>query len=164
MGPRPKPKATRRLFTVEEKKQIIFKRENGVRATDLAAQYHVNISTISTILKNSARIKAANVAKGVSRVEGWKSTRRTGEIDEMEKLLLAWINEQRAVGKKMSMGRVCKKAKSLYEAVKKSGNCGDVDTYAEFKGTVDVVTFIELFLTVTNEESKSKSHFWLILQ
>ena len=37
---------------VEVKKEIITKHENGVRVSDLAAEYDIAKSTISTIIKN----------------------------------------------------------------------------------------------------------------
>ena len=38
--------------TMKSKKEIIAKFENGVRVSDLAAQYNITKSTISTFLKN----------------------------------------------------------------------------------------------------------------
>ena len=46
-------------------KEIIAKLENGVRVSDLAAQYNMAKSTSSSFLKNKEAIKAADVAKGV---------------------------------------------------------------------------------------------------
>ena len=51
--------------TIELKKEIIVKFENGVRVSDLAAQFNMAKSTISTIM-NKETIKAADVAKGVT--------------------------------------------------------------------------------------------------
>ena len=52
--------------TMELKKYIIAKFENGVRVSDLAAQYNMARSTISTFMKNKEAIKAADVANGVT--------------------------------------------------------------------------------------------------
>lgn len=57
-----KPKRKIVISTIEMKKELITKWESGTRLSDLAAQYGMAKSTISTILKNK---KAANVAKGV---------------------------------------------------------------------------------------------------
>ncbi|KAK7070397.1 hypothetical protein SK128_017324 [Halocaridina rubra] len=51
-----------RRITVEPKKEIIAKHENGVRVSDLATQYNFTKSTICTILKNKEILKAADVA------------------------------------------------------------------------------------------------------
>ncbi|KAK7073260.1 hypothetical protein SK128_015555 [Halocaridina rubra] len=51
---------------MELKKEIIGKRENGVRISDLAMQYDIVKLIICTIIKNKEASKAANVAKGVT--------------------------------------------------------------------------------------------------
>ena len=51
--------------TIELKKEIIVKYVNSVRVSDLAAQFNVAKSTISTFQKNNEAMKAADVAKGV---------------------------------------------------------------------------------------------------
>ena len=43
--------------SVEVKKEIITKHENGVRVSDLAAEYGIAKSTLSTIIKNREVIK-----------------------------------------------------------------------------------------------------------
>ena len=46
--------------TVEVKKGIIIKHENGVRVSDLAAEYGMAKTTTSTIIKNKEVIKGAD--------------------------------------------------------------------------------------------------------
>ena len=53
------------MTTVELKKELITKWEKGTRVSDLAVQYGMAKSIISTILKNRETIKAADAAKGV---------------------------------------------------------------------------------------------------
>ena len=76
--------------TIELKKEIIAKYESGVRVSNLALQYNMPKSTISTFLKNKEAIKAADVAVGVSAL----SKQRPQSIEEMEKLLLIWIKKR----------------------------------------------------------------------
>ena len=52
--------------TIELKKEIIAKYENGFQVSDLALQYGMAKSTISTFLKNMDIIKKADVAKEVT--------------------------------------------------------------------------------------------------
>ena len=59
-----KRKVVRR--TIEVKKEIITKHENGVRVCDVAAQYGMANWTICSILKNKEVKKFARVAKGVT--------------------------------------------------------------------------------------------------
>ena len=49
--------------TIQIKKEIITKHENGICVSDLAAEYGMAKSTISTIIKNKEVIKGANVAE-----------------------------------------------------------------------------------------------------
>ena len=49
--------------TIELKMEIIAKFENGARVSDLAAQYNMAKSTISTFLKNKEAIMAVDAAK-----------------------------------------------------------------------------------------------------
>ena len=51
---------------IKMNKEVIAMFKNGVRVSDLAAQYNMAKSTISTFLKNKEAIKAADVAKGVT--------------------------------------------------------------------------------------------------
>ena len=95
MGPRKvrsdigqaKRKIVRR--TVEVKKEIITKHENGICVSDLAAEYGMAKSTISTIIKNKKVVKGADVAKGVTVI----NKQRPPILEEVKKVLLVYINE-----------------------------------------------------------------------
>jgi transposase-like protein len=76
--------------TIEVKKEIIAEHENGVRVSDLATQFGMAKSMICTILKNKEMSKGANVARRVSVL----TQQRSQMIEELEKLLLIWINEK----------------------------------------------------------------------
>ena len=69
---------------------VIEKIVNSVRVSDLAAQYNMEKSTVSTFLKNKKTIRAADVAKRMTIVH---SKQRPQKIDEVEKLLLILIKE-----------------------------------------------------------------------
>lgn len=120
MGPKKRGAATlkqaRRLITIKEKKEIIEKHENGIRIVDLAAKYNMATSSIATILKNKEVIKAAEVATGVKIL----SSQRNVLNEQMEKLLIVWINEKQISGNKMTQKIVCEKARSLYSQLKKN--------------------------------------------
>lgn len=108
-----KPKKTLKKITVEVKKEIIEKHERGVRLCDLASQYEYAKSTIATILKNKEAIKGACVAKGVSVL----SKQRSQAIEEVEKLLLIWINEKQLAGDSVSEGIIAEKALQLHSDI-----------------------------------------------
>ncbi|XP_040286123.1 tigger transposable element-derived protein 1-like [Bufo bufo] len=97
-------------ITIELKKEIIEKHDRGIRVTDLASEYKMAKSTISTILKNKAAIKGADVAKGVTML----TKQRTQVLEEVEKLLLVWLNEKQQAGDSVSEAMICEKARKLH--------------------------------------------------
>jgi len=98
------------MTTVELKNELITKWGKGTRVSDLAVQYDMAKSTISTILKNREAIKAADVAKGVKS----PTSKRLPAVEEMEKLLMVWINEKQLAGDSVSEAIICVKARRLY--------------------------------------------------
>ncbi|XP_013014048.1 zinc finger and SCAN domain-containing protein 29 isoform X3 [Cavia porcellus] len=97
-------------ITIELKKKIVEKHEHGIRVTDLALEYKMAKSTISTILKNKDAIKGADVAKGVTTL----TKQRTQVLEEVEKLLLVWLSEKQLTGDRVSEAMICEKARKLY--------------------------------------------------
>ncbi|XP_068250408.1 uncharacterized protein gogo [Palaemon carinicauda] len=80
--------------TTIELKEIIAKYKNGVRVSELALQYDMAKSTISTFFKNKEVIKKTNVAQGVTVI----SKQKPQVIEELEKLLLKFIKEKQLAG------------------------------------------------------------------
>ncbi|XP_037114879.1 tigger transposable element-derived protein 1-like [Syngnathus acus] len=97
-------------LTVEQKKEIIAEHESGVRVCDLATQFGLAKSTVCTILKNKASIKAADVAKGVTLL----TKQRPQILEEVEKLLLLWVNVKELAGDGVRAAAVIEKAKQLH--------------------------------------------------
>jgi hypothetical protein len=88
-------KHTRKITTmVELQKELITKWEKGTRVLDLALQYGLAMSTISTIQKNREAIKAADLAKGVK----YLTSKTLPAVEEVKKLLMVWINEKQLAG------------------------------------------------------------------
>jgi hypothetical protein len=98
------------MITVEVKKEIIEKYERGNRVADIARFYNKSTSTICTLLKKKEEIKALDAAKGVTRV----SKKRPRVLEDVEKLLLVWINEKQLAGDTVTENLICEKAKHLY--------------------------------------------------
>ncbi|XP_023575287.1 tigger transposable element-derived protein 1-like isoform X1 [Octodon degus] len=97
-------------ITIALKKEIVQKYEHGIRVTDLALEYKMAKSTISTILKNKDAIKGADVAKGVTTL----TKQRTQVLEEVEKLLLVWLDEKQQAGDSVSEAMICEKARKLH--------------------------------------------------
>ncbi|XP_025099953.1 tigger transposable element-derived protein 1-like [Pomacea canaliculata] len=86
-----------------------------MRLSDIAAKYRMSRSTISTILKLKEQLKEANVSKGVSTL-----TKQRPKIkEEVEKLLLVYINEKQLEGVSISESFICEKALTTYEDLQK---------------------------------------------
>ncbi|XP_039623765.1 tigger transposable element-derived protein 1-like [Polypterus senegalus] len=96
-------------MAVEIKKEIIDKHERDVRVTELAKTYSRSTSTICTILKKKEEIKKLDVDKGVTVT----SKLRPKLLEDVEKLLLVWINEKQLKGDLVSEAITCVKAKKL---------------------------------------------------
>jgi len=101
------------MTTVELKKELITKWVKGTRLSDMAVQYGMAKSTISTILKNRDAIKAVDVAKGVKSF----TSKRLPAVEEVEKLLMVWINEKQLAGDNVSEVINCEKARLLYSDI-----------------------------------------------
>ncbi|XP_034987686.1 tigger transposable element-derived protein 1 [Zootoca vivipara] len=106
-------KRTKEKITLEMKKEIIRKHNGGVRVTDLAREYGRNPSTIATILKMREKILATDVAKGVTRIV----KNRPAVLEEVEKLLLIWMEEKQRAGATVTEAVICEKAKALHAAL-----------------------------------------------
>ena len=81
-------------------------------------------SAISTFLKNKEMIKAANAAKGSNVI----SRQRLHVIEEVEKLLLVFINEKQLKGDCLSEAFISEKALDIYcDLIKKTFGANSKD-------------------------------------
>ena len=114
MGPKKgstvSPKKKKLRTTIEFKKELVAKYESGVRVAELARMYGKSTSTISSILAKKKEIIEADVAKGVNVL----SKQRSQTMEDVEKLLLVWINELQLAGDSVSEGIICEKARQLH--------------------------------------------------
>ena len=74
------------------------------------ARFYKSMSTICTILKKKEEIRGLDAANGVMRIsKQWPCV-----LEDVEKLLLVWINEKQLAGDTVTKSFICKKAKALY--------------------------------------------------
>ncbi|XP_051932493.1 uncharacterized protein LOC127607840 [Hippocampus zosterae] len=125
-----KPKRKNVMTTIALKKELIAKWECGTRVSDLAVQYNMAKSTISTILKRKEAIKAADVAKGVKTL----SSRRTDKVEEVEKVLLEWITHKQLRGDTVSETLICDKARELHNALTRDDPGSSAEEFKASKG------------------------------
>ena len=87
-------------------------------------------SMISTILKNKEEIKSAQVTKGNSRL----SSSHCNITEQMETLLLVWINEKQMAVDSDSEVIICEKAKQLFEELGAKAPSTNTTPVKEFFG------------------------------
>ncbi|XP_060679998.1 tigger transposable element-derived protein 1-like [Hemiscyllium ocellatum] len=121
-----------KCITVEMKKEIIAKHKNGARVSDLAMQYDMAKLTICTILKNKEALKAADVAKGVTIL----TKQRPKLLDEVEKLLLVWINQKELAGDSVNETIICEKALHIHHDLLATPPSTSTASIEEFKASI----------------------------
>ena len=103
---------------VETKVKIIEGVEQGEKMVDIACSYNLNHSIISTILKNKDKIMEH--VKSVVLTMSTIISKKSGKVmEEMEKLLSAWIQDQHQHQVLLSLMLIQEKTKRLYEDLKK---------------------------------------------
>ncbi|UYV79677.1 LSAMP [Cordylochernes scorpioides] len=80
-----KSSAKKKMMSIELKREIIEKHEQGVRVVDLSRQYGRSTSMICSVLKRKESIKSVTPAKDLTII----SKLRTSLHENMEKLLMA---------------------------------------------------------------------------
>lgn len=108
-----KSSAHKKMMSIELKREIIDKHEQGMRVTDLARQYGRSTSTICTMLKQKELIKGITLAKGVTIL----SKLRSPLHEKMEELLVMWVAEKQRAGDDLNQGIVCEKARAIYDGL-----------------------------------------------
>ena len=74
------------------------------------ARFYKSMSTICTILKKKEEIRGLDAANGVMRIsKQWPCV-----LEDVEKLLLVWINEKQLAGDTVTENFIWEKAKALY--------------------------------------------------
>ncbi|XP_057390086.1 tigger transposable element-derived protein 1-like isoform X2 [Balaenoptera acutorostrata] len=108
----------RHAITMETKVKIIERVERGEKMVDVAHSYNLNRSTIGSIVKNKDKIMEH--VKSAMPMTSTIITKKRGKVmEEMEKLLSVWMQDQRQRRVPLSLMLIQEKAKSLYEDLKK---------------------------------------------
>ncbi|XP_036357331.1 uncharacterized protein LOC115209549 isoform X2 [Octopus sinensis] len=108
----------RKAITLEEKLDVIQRFERNERTCDIVRATGIKESTLRTIRDNAEKIKASYIA-GTS-LSACKSVRsRPRELEEMERLLCLWLEDQSEKLSGTSFLTIKEKALSIYEDLKK---------------------------------------------
>ncbi|GBM65325.1 hypothetical protein AVEN_89692-1 [Araneus ventricosus] len=102
--------SAQKKMSIELKREIIEKNEQGVPVADLERQYGRSTSTICTVLKQKESIKGITPAKGVTIISKLQSSLH----EKMEKLLMVWVTEKQLKGDTLTQGIISEKARAIY--------------------------------------------------
>ena len=100
----------KRMLGMDIKQEIIKKHERGIRVSNLCKEYGRSSSTICTILKNKASIMAAATTKGKTTL----ASKRSDIHEEMESLLLTWVQTKQVAGDTISQAIISEKARAIF--------------------------------------------------
>ncbi|XP_069901967.1 putative CENPB DNA-binding domain-containing protein 1 [Globicephala melas] len=109
----------RQAITMETKVKIIERVEKGKKMVGVAHSYNMNSSIIDTILKNKDKIME-HVKSAVPMMSTIILKKRGKVMEEMEKLLNVWTQDQHQSRVPLSLRLIQENTKSLYENLKKN--------------------------------------------
>ncbi|GIY83212.1 tigger transposable element-derived protein 1 [Caerostris darwini] len=122
-----KSSAKKKMMSIELKREIIEKHEQGVRVVDLSRQYGRSTSMICSVLKRKESIKSVTPAKGLTII----SKLRTTLHENMEKLLMVWVTEKQLQGDTLTQTIICEKARAIYGDLLKQTPQTSIDEASE---------------------------------
>uniref|UniRef100_A0AAQ5X1R0 HTH CENPB-type domain-containing protein n=1 Tax=Amphiprion ocellaris TaxID=80972 RepID=A0AAQ5X1R0_AMPOC len=124
----------RQAISFEMKVAIIKKLDAGEKMVSVARAYNMNRSTIGTIYKQKDRIMEH--VKGAVPMQSTIISKKRGKIlEEMEKLLTIWLEDQQQRRIPLSLMLIQEKAKSIFEDVKaKAGESAAEETFSASHG------------------------------
>ncbi|UYV60552.1 hypothetical protein LAZ67_1001480 [Cordylochernes scorpioides] len=109
-----KSSAKKKMMSIELKREIIEKHEQGVRVVDLSRQYGRSTSMICSVLKRKESIKSVTPAKGLTII----SKLRTSLHENMEILLMVWVTEKQLQGDTLTQKKMCESEKNVAKKAK----------------------------------------------
>ncbi|XP_068247804.1 tigger transposable element-derived protein 1-like [Palaemon carinicauda] len=124
----------RQAISFETKVGIIKKLDTGEKMVSVARAYNLNRSTVGTIYKQKDRIMEH--VKGAVPMQSTIISKRRGKIiEEMEKLLTIWLEDQQQRRIPLSLMLIQEKAKSIFADVKaKAGESAAEETFSASHG------------------------------
>lgn len=127
-------KKSRKSISLADKMKVISSFESGQRAVDIARTLGLTPTTVRTIRSNANKIKSS--IQNVSSLSSTKVNRtRSSIVENMEKLLALWIEDQNQRNVPVSLAVIQTKAKSLYDDLKaKEGGCSKEEQFTASRG------------------------------
>jgi predicted transcriptional regulator len=113
-------KKSRKANTLEIKHEILCQHESRTKVNELASKCKLSYSTVSTILKDKE--KYLKEVKSARPMQSTMIRKCDGLIPEVEKLLIAWINDQaQRIHMPLNQVTISAKALSPFEMLKNRG-------------------------------------------
>nr|CAD7462718.1 unnamed protein product [Timema tahoe] len=127
-------KRSRKAITLEVKHKMLNLHDSGMKVSKLAAAFGMSHSSVSGILKE--REKYLEQVNSAVPMQSTVVRRREGLIPEVEKILIAWVNQQtQTVHRPPDQAEISAKALSVFEAIKEwRGDAAKDETFNASKG------------------------------
>lgn len=126
-------KRSRKVMTLEKKLNVLDRLACGESAASIARELRVNESTIRTIKRSDAAIRAS-VARGQSKNSKVRYVHRDRNLERMERALNVWIDEQVQKGVPLITHMICEMARQFYKVyVEKYGTYDKDSTNGNLK-------------------------------
>ncbi|XP_020844762.1 tigger transposable element-derived protein 1 [Phascolarctos cinereus] len=127
-------KRERKAITLDVKLEVLRRFEEGEKLSQIAKALGLAISTVATIRDNKEKIKASSEAASPLRVT--QLTRhRSAVMENMERLLSLWIEDQSRRNVPMSTMIIQEKAKSLFDDLQREqGESSHTETFSASRG------------------------------
>jgi DNA-binding XRE family transcriptional regulator len=109
----------RKLFTLKEKEKIIARVENGEKQIEIAKELGVSRTSINTIWSSREKIVDAVKTAGSGARKIASKQQRHPVMDEMEKLLIIWIENMQMRGDPVSGDHLSTKARKIFQELLK---------------------------------------------
>ncbi|GFQ83467.1 hypothetical protein TNCT_30481 [Trichonephila clavata] len=106
-------KATRKSISLETKMQVIRRLDTGESQSQIGAALNLETSTIRTPLKNKEKILSLATARSANRI----TLSRSNIIEEMEKRLSIWIDDEIERNMPLSQSIIIEKARRIFNYI-----------------------------------------------
>ncbi|XP_043837136.1 CENPB DNA-binding domain-containing protein 1 [Dromiciops gliroides] len=127
-------KRERKAITLDVKLEVLRRFEEGEKLSQIAKALGLAISTVATIRDNKEKIKASSEVASPLRVT--QLTRnRSAVMENMERLLSLWIEDQNRRNAPLSTMIIQEKAKSLFDDLQREqGESSQMETFSASRG------------------------------
>ncbi|CAH2306756.1 tigger transposable element-derived 1-like [Pelobates cultripes] len=125
-------KGKRQSIPLDVKIQVLDRLDKGERQVDIGSDLHLPTSTIRTILKNKDEISTSATTSTASSAKKITLS-RSYALEEMEKRLSIWIDDELERNMPLSQAILMEKAKSIY-AHRQSKDPDEMENFAASRG------------------------------